>query len=210
MKAGLLEPYERALRAARPLGLIDMRGRVQSLDVPRWLGPLDAADHSVLDRCHGPVLDLGCGPGRFVRALAGRGVAVLGIDLAHTAVGLTARRGGAALQRDMFAPLPGEGRWPTVLLIDGNVGIGGDLGRLLTRVTRLLAPGGQLLVEVEPQDRDESLTVRFHHRGTPVGGSFRWARVGLPALRARSTALGLRVADSWQAGGRVFAQLQPR
>ena len=30
------------------------------------------------------------------------------------------------LRRDLFAPLPGEGRWHHVLLADGNIGIGGD------------------------------------------------------------------------------------
>ena len=33
----------------------------------------------------------------------------------------------------MFEPLPGEGRWGTVLLLDGNVGIGGDPVALLER-----------------------------------------------------------------------------
>ena len=35
-------------------------------------------------------------------------------------------RGATVLQRDIFGPLPGEGRWGTALLFDGNVGIGGD------------------------------------------------------------------------------------
>ena len=37
---------------------------------------------------------------------------------------------------------PGEGRWDTVLFIDGNVGIGGDPIALLRRVRQLLAPAG--------------------------------------------------------------------
>ena len=46
------------------------------------------------------------------------------------------RRGGAALRRDVFAPLPGEGRWYTALLADGNVGIGGDPVALLQPAPR--------------------------------------------------------------------------
>lgn len=210
MRAELLEPYERALRTAGTLALVDAAGRVQPLDVRRWLGPLDAADRSVLARCHAPVLDLGCGPGRFVQALARRGSPVLGVDLARTAVGLARRRGGPALHRDLFAPLPGEGRWPTVLLLDGNIGIGGEVSRLLARIARLLAPHGRLLVEVEPDEVDESLAVRFHDRGATVGGSFTWARVGLRGLRARAAATGLLVADTWDAGGRAFAEVRPR
>jgi SAM-dependent methyltransferase len=210
MRPSLLEPYERALRSAGPLALVDAGGRVQRLDVRRWLGPLDAADRSVLARCRGPVLDLGCGPGRFVHALAGRGVAVLGVDLAGTAIGLTRRRGGPALRRDMFAPLPGEGRWPTVLLLDGNIGIGGDVPALLDRVAGLLASNGRLLAEVEPDDRDESLAVRFQDRGGPVGGSFSWARVGLRALQMHAAAVRLELAASWRVQGRVFVEVRPR
>jgi hypothetical protein len=132
---------------------------------------------------------------------------VLGVDLARTAIGITRGRGGPALQRDLFAPLPGEGRWPTVLLLDGNIGIGGDVGRLLARVARLMAPSGRLIAEVEPDERDERLTVRFQHRDTPVGDPFSWARVGLRALHVRAATAGLHVACSWAAGGRVFAEV---
>jgi SAM-dependent methyltransferase len=208
MKAGLLDPYEQSLRAAGALSVVDELGRVLALDVPRWLSAVDAADRTVLDRCRGPVLDLGCGPGRFVVALAGRGVPALGVDLAPAAVQLTRSRGGAALQRDLFAPLPGEGRWPTVLLVDGNIGIGGDVSRLLGRVTTVLESGGRLLVEAAPDDCDERLRVRFHRHGRPEGATFRWARVGLTALRAHAATSRLQTIGSWQRNGRVFAELR--
>ena len=61
-----------------------------------------------------------------------------------------ARAGGAqALRHSLFDPLPGEGRWATVLLMDGNVGIGGDPVALLARINQLLAPAGIALVEVD-------------------------------------------------------------
>src|SRR5262245_5412766 len=132
------------------------------VDILRWAGPIDRGDASVLVRCAGPVLDIGCGPGRFVRALAERGIAALRVDLAVVAVRLARERGGPALVRDVFARLPGEGRWRTALLVDGNVGIGADVGRLLRRDAALLAPGSLLLAEADPQHRDEMLTVGFH------------------------------------------------
>jgi hypothetical protein len=49
----------------------------------------------------------------------------------------------------VFDPLPGEGRWATVLLFDGNVGIGGDPVILLQRAARLLAPDGRVVVEID-------------------------------------------------------------
>ena len=57
----------------------------------RWLAPAGAVDARVLAGLRGPVLDVGCGPGRHVRALLERGVVALGIDvtpqLVETALG---------------------------------------------------------------------------------------------------------------------------
>lgn len=88
----------------------------------------------------GTVLDVGCGPGRLVAELAARGRPALGIDVSEAAVAHTARLGGQALRRSVFEPLPGEGRWDTALLLDGNVGIGGDPAALLHRMAQLLTP----------------------------------------------------------------------
>jgi len=180
------------------------------VDILRWAGPIDHADASVLDRCAGPVLDIGCGPGRLVRALADRGIAALGLDLAVIAVRLTRERGGPALVRDVFARVPGEGRWRTALLVDGNVGIGADVGRLLRRAAALLAPGGRLLAEADPQHRDETLTVGFHAGGQPLGPPVAWARASLRTLHRRGADAGLSSGETWTSGGRVFTVLSRR
>ncbi len=134
MDVGALAPYERVLTDVGPLGLHTEDGRVIPLDVRRWLAGADAADETVLTRCESPVIDIGCGPGRLVTSLSRRGMAALGVDIAETAVALTRGQGMPALLRSVFHDLPGEGRWPTALLIDGNIGIGGDPLRLLNRV----------------------------------------------------------------------------
>jgi uncharacterized protein len=72
-------------------------------------------------------------------------------DVAPVAVTFTRQRGAIALRRNVFAHVPGKGRWPTALLIDGNIGISGDVVRLLRRMASLLAHGGRLLVEADPQ-----------------------------------------------------------
>ncbi len=100
-------------------------GRVLPLPIARWCGRPDAADEELLDRCHGPVLDVGCGPGRLTVALTERGMTALGGDICRTAVARVRRAGATALRRSVFDPLPGHGRWATVLLADGNIGIGG-------------------------------------------------------------------------------------
>lgn len=178
------------------------------LDVAHWLAPADAADETVLTRCRGPVLDVGCGPGRLVSALNRRGVAALGVDVAETAVTLTRGQGLPALLRSVFQDLPGEGRWPTVLLLDGNVGIGGDPRRLLERVRALLRQGGQVIVETDVDPAaDDRLHIWFTEGGVPVTAPIEWANVGLEPVRAHAQAAGYSVTEVWTAAGRTFAAL---
>lgn len=211
MDTGALAPYEQALRGTAALGLRAADGTALTLDVARWLRGPDADDETVLARCAGPVLDVGCGPGRFVAGLTARGVAALGVDIAATAVALTRGQGIPALLRDVFGALPGEGRWPTVLLMDGNVGIGGDPARLLARVAELLAPDGSVLIETEPDPAvHERLDVRFTVGGREVGPRFAWSRLGRAALEDYAGSAGFDVAESWSAGGRPFVALRRR
>jgi SAM-dependent methyltransferase len=206
------DPYADALRAGRgPLFLRRSDGWLLPLEVERWCADADPVDLAVLDRCEGAVLDVGCGPGRLVAELASRGRPVLGIDVSEAAVTQTIRLGGPALHRSVFDPLPGEGRWNTALLIDGNVGIGGDPHVLLDRLAQLLTPGGLLIVETAPVDIDERVSVEV----VPVGGSlagtpFPWARLGTPALLRHAGRGGWRAADQWTAGGRSFVALRSR
>ena len=99
-----------------------------------------------------PVLDVGCGPGRIVAALAAEGRIALGVDPSPAAIAEAARRAPRAAP-SVFDPLPGERRWGTVLLLDGNVGIGGDPVALLARAAWLLRPGGVVVAEVDPPGR---------------------------------------------------------
>ena len=176
-----------------------------TFDLARWAGPIDDADATVLDRCVPPVLDIGCGPGRFVLALAERGQAALGVDITGSAVQLTRRHGAPALHRDVFARTPGEGRWPTALLMDGNIGIGGDPARLLRRVRGLLRTDGRLLVEVHPRpDADDRRRVRFRARGP----AFPWAEIGLATLEREAVPAGYAIGDVWSVDGRSFVLLR--
>src|SRR5580765_7513833 len=118
-----------------------------ALDSDRWHGAVSGAEARLLSAIEGPVLDVGCGPGRMLVELGRRGVAALGIDPAPGAAATARHRGGTVLQRSVFEPLPGEGRWMTVLLMDGNIGIGGDPARMLRRCRELADPSGTVVVE---------------------------------------------------------------
>jgi SAM-dependent methyltransferase len=204
-----LAPYESALHHGGPLYLLRAGAGRQALDIHRWIADADAADESLLDRCSGPTLDIGCGPGRLVAALIRRGVPALGIDLAHTAVGMTTDAGAAALRRSVFDPLPGEGRWSTALLADGNIGIGGDPPALLARIHTLLRPAGRLLVEADHEDAhlDDRFAARVADAWGRTGTTFRWARVGVHALTLLAAGQGFTTAETWTHSGRVFAAL---
>ncbi len=206
------DPYSDALVSGRgPLFLRRSDGWLLPLEVERWCADADAVDREVLGRCEGAVLDVGCGPGRLVAELAVRGRAALGIDVSEAAVAHTVRLGGQALRRSVFEPLPGEGRWDTALLIDGNVGIGGDPAALLHRMSQLLAPGGLLIVETVPDvDVDERVSVRVADSHGAAGPAFPWARLGTPSLLRHAARAGWRPDGQWTTGGRSFAALRNR
>ncbi|WP_369386889.1 class I SAM-dependent methyltransferase [Streptomyces sp. CG1] len=208
------DPYAAALRTGRgPLFLRRADGWLLPLEVERWCADADAVDRAVLDRCEGAVLDVGCGPGRLVAELAARGRPVLGIDVSEAAVDHTVGLGGQALRRSVFEPLPGEGRWDTVLLMDGNIGIGGEPAALLERVAALLRPGGLLIAETVPGHVDERARVQVvDTTGVPgaTGAPFPWARLGTPALLRYARRAGWRPVAQWGADGRRFAALRTR
>ncbi|MFD7013570.1 methyltransferase domain-containing protein, partial [Streptomyces sp. NPDC059928] len=149
------DPYTDALRSGRgPLFLRRPDGWLLPLDVERWCAEPDLADRTVLRRCRGAVLDIGCGPGRLVAALAAEGVAALGVDVSPEAVRRTRALGGSALCRSVFDQLPGEGRWDTALLLDGNVGIGGGPAPQRGRGAPPRAPRGGVRRPAAPGAKD--------------------------------------------------------
>ncbi len=131
------ELYEAALAGLARPEIEHADGRRTPLRADDWLR-VSPGDASILDRCQGPTLDVGSGPGRLTVALAQRGVPALGIDVTSFTVRLARSSGALALHRDVFSAVPGTGRWARVLLADGNIGIGGDPAALLGRVAELL------------------------------------------------------------------------
>jgi SAM-dependent methyltransferase len=177
-------------------------GRI-ALDVERWRAEVDRAEAALLRSVPEPVLDIGCGPGRAVLAVSAEGRVALGIDPAPAAVAEAARRGASVLQRSVFGPLPGEGRWGSALLLDGNLGIGGDPVSLLPRVGELLRPDGIVVAELAPSGGRRHLVVRLRI-GEVVGPRFPWATVDAATWHGTAGAAGLVGAAVLDLDGRAF------
>ncbi len=199
--------YGRALTGGGDLSLLQHSGRVTALPVSVWTSDEAPGDRGLLARCRGPVLDVGCGPGRLAAALMARGIPALGVDIAPGAVALARSRGAVVLERSVYERLPGERRWTTALLADGNVGIGGNPVRLLSRVRDLLAPGGVLLLEAGiPGSTTGPVRLRLQD---DLGASeeFPWACLAVEDVAPVAIEARLRPAGTWEECGRWFAIL---
>jgi SAM-dependent methyltransferase len=175
------------------------------LRVDDWRARADNSDLALLEHCEGPTLDIGCGPGRMAAELFRRGLHATGIDVAVEAVRMARSRGVVALLADVFAPLPGEGLWHTVLLADGNIGIGGDPLRLLRRVHEVLDTGGRVVAELAPCDATDG-----RHRVTVEtdgvhSSPFWWGVVTSAAIAGLAARAGFAACEVHTAGDRAFA-----
>jgi SAM-dependent methyltransferase len=206
--------YGTALRqaaAGRPavLQLLDpaQHRPLRRLNPKDWCGDLRPGDSGLLERCTGPTLDVGCGPGRLTAALTSAGRPALGVDISAEAVRQARRRGAPAYRGDVFATVPDEGAWRHVLLADGNIGIGGDPGRLLGRCRRLLRPGGDILVEVDPPGSGTWAGPVLLRHDERTSHPFPWAVVAADDLPALTERAGLSLLESWMEAQRWFARI---
>ncbi len=198
--------FGHALRGHRTT-VVGMESYEQELPVEDWRRRANHSDWRVLDHCRGTTLDVGCGPGRMGAHLVERGHQVLGIDIVREAVGQARERGLAAIRHSVFGAMPGEGQWDTVLLADGNIGIGGDPAALLSRCAQMLEANGRIVCDLS--DPGTGISVRdawLNSQGmqSPV---FRWARVGPEAIHGLAVAAGLRRHSVREHQGRWFAVL---
>jgi SAM-dependent methyltransferase len=183
-------------------------GALMQFPVARYVAGADPIEHELLSSVQGPVLDVGCGPGRHLSVLTGRGLFALGVDLSPVAVSLARQRGARAMVADVFDELPGAGGWRTALLLDGNIGIGGDPVRLLCRLRSLLCGGGTVLLELEPPEAVSSVgRARIEH-GPECSDWFAWARVSARGVGPIAARAEMTVEQEWSCGERWFARLR--
>ena len=182
-------------------------GTRKLLPISRWLKRAPDQEERLLDRADGPVLDIGCGPGRHLAALGRRGIEATGVEISRYAVAVAREQSESVIHGSVF-DLTGRHCWQTALLLDGNVGIGGDPERLLAHAAGLLRPGGQVLVELDgPSSETRSVQLRLEGP-TDVSEWFPWAWVGTDAIVQIAGTAGLEAVEIWASGDRWFAQLR--
>jgi SAM-dependent methyltransferase len=180
-----------------------------SLDLPvdRWFAAAGELEREVLVSVQGPVLDVGCGPGRHLVALHEREVFALGVDISPPLLDAARVRGVNVLERSVFGRIPGAGRWATALLFDGNIGIGGEPAALLIRLSSLLRPGGRIIAELAMHDEVEDVVHVRAESATASGPWFRWTTVGPRRLERLVSALGMKIVTSRLTHDRRFAEI---
>ncbi len=198
-----------ALRGHR-CDVVGMDEDARPLPVHAWVGTADESDEVVLRQCVGSTVDVGCGPGRMAEALVRAGHEVLAIDVAAEAVMQTRARGVTAQRQNVFAPVAGEGTWQTILLADGNIGIGGDPVALLRRLREMLAPGGRVVVDLDPPGAGVVTSWSRLRIASGVSRPFLWTVVAADELDQIADAAGFDVGKVAEHEGRWFAVLESR
>ncbi|MEF9881454.1 class I SAM-dependent DNA methyltransferase [Streptomyces sp. P9-A4] len=131
---------------------------------------------------HGPVADLGCGPGGITAHLHGLGLDVFGVDASPVMVGL-AREAHPGIRFEV-------GSMAALDIEDGT--LGGVLARwsvihtppqdvpgVLAEFARVLAPGGHLLIAFPATDGPDEKSQSYDHT---VATAYRWCPDHLAAL----------------------------
>jgi SAM-dependent methyltransferase len=173
------------------------------------------------------VLDVGCGPGRHVRALAGRGLSVVGVDISEAFLRLV--RGGPVARGDARSlPVAPASFDAAISLCQGGFGlVGGDEdGAALAQLAGAVRPGGRVAVSavssyfavrhLEPGDTFEA-ACGVNHERTSVRNSAGeprdfdlWTTCFTPReLRLMAAGAGLAVDHLWSVAPGDYAARPP-
>lgn len=193
-------------------------------------GSLAELDRLSLDRCRGRILDVGAGAGRHALALQERGHDVMAIDLSPICVALCKARGVDNVRRLDVMALASEaeepiGRFDTIFFGMQTIGVAGGvvaLGRLLARLTDLLAPDGELIVDSsalrEAWEGDQSdttpsrgeIVLSMRYRGW-FGERFPWLYLAQDDLEEVAAGAGFEMEKLGSVeSGEYLAALRPR
>lgn len=115
----------------------------------RNFGEMPAQEQKAIELCRGKVLDVGAGSGCHSIVLKERGIVATAIDISALSVEVMRERGIDARNINFFDETFTE-KFDTILLAMNGIGIVGKIERLpmfFRSIKRLLAPGGQVLLD---------------------------------------------------------------
>ena len=115
----------------------------------RSFAQMPPQEQAAIELCRGSVLDVGAGAGCHSIELQKRGYQVLGIDISELSVQVMKERGLDARLVNFFDETFTD-KFDTILLAMNGIGIVGkveNLPRFFQSAKRLLAPGGQILLD---------------------------------------------------------------
>jgi SAM-dependent methyltransferase len=139
---------------------------------PEWFfQPVDLWDppeRELLADLAGPVLDLGAGAGRAALHLQEQGLEVAAVESSPGAAEVCRRRGIVDVRVHDLTDPPADRPWQAVLLLCGNLGLGGSWDgnrRLLALLAERCPPGAVLVGDsVDGRPRPQ-VRLRVHHAG---------------------------------------------
>ena len=115
----------------------------------RTLDEMPIQEQKAIELCHGKVLDVGAGSGCHSTIIKERGMEAVAIDISELAVEVMKARGIDARNINFFDETFTE-KFDTILFAMNGIGIVGKIDRLpefFRSIKRLLAPGGQVLLD---------------------------------------------------------------
>ena len=115
----------------------------------RTYDEMPVQEQKALELCRGRILDVGAGSGCHSKVLIERGLEVVAIDISELSIEVMKGRGIDARNINFFDETFCE-KFDTILLAMNGIGIVGkveNLGNFFRSAKRLLAPGGQLLLD---------------------------------------------------------------
>jgi len=136
----------------------------------RCRGELRAVDREAMARARGRILDGGAGVGAMALILQEEGHSVTAVEVIPEGVEIMRDRGVVDARVARMEDLPPGETFDTVLLLMNGTALAGTLGGfpdLLRTLERLLAPGGQVLL-------DSTDVIQDRERNGPAGAAVEW------------------------------------